>query len=147
VAAAVLVLAASFVRAGPFDEPARPRPATAPTAVGPAPAPGSGLPTATDPLDGPAMAADVLVKLLAVLALAYAALWALRRYTQGTALGRPGSLLEVLETTHLGPNRTLYLVRAGDKRLLIGATPSSMATLATWETEDAAPAAAVPPPD
>ena len=37
--------------------------------------------------------------------------------------------IEVIETVHLTPHRTLYLVNVDNKKILIGATDQSMATL------------------
>ena len=89
------------------------------------------LPTGqqADPFDGPGAALDITLKLAAVLALAYAALAALKRYTTGKASQR-GALLEVLDTTTLAPNRSVYVVRAGSKRLVLGVTQTQITALA-----------------
>ncbi|MCK9486210.1 MAG: flagellar biosynthetic protein FliO [Dehalococcoidia bacterium] len=54
--------------------------------------------------------------------------WYVRRVHQG---GRAGGLgaLEVVETHALGPNRTLHLVRLGDRAVLVGATPERITSL------------------
>src|SRR5690606_12077301 len=56
--------------------------------------------------------------------------WYVRRMHQG---GRRGGLgaLEVIETHALGPNRTLHLVRLGDRAVLVGATPERITQLMT----------------
>lgn len=56
--------------------------------------------------------------------------WYVRRVHQG---GRRGGLgaLEVIETHALGPNRTLHLVRLGDRAVLVGATPERITQLMT----------------
>lgn len=97
-----------------------------------------------DPFDGPGAAMDLILKLGAVLALAYVSLAALKRYTSGTVSQR-GSLLEVLDSTALGPNRSVYIVRAGEKRLVLGVTQNQIAALAELDPES--PAFAPPPPD
>lgn len=48
-------------------------------------------------------------------------------------------LIGVIETVHLSPHRTLYLVKVEDKKILIGATDQSMTTLyqlSNLENED-----------
>lgn len=130
---ALLVLLASGVRSGLFDDPsARPATTGAVQTVQTSPPP-AGQPTGSDPLDWPGSLVDITLKLLAVLALAYVALAALRRYTYGAHARRGGGSLQVLESASLAPNREIYLVRAGDKRLLLGVTPTRIETLATWE--------------
>ena len=96
-----------------------------------------------DPFDGPGAALDLTLKLGAVLALAYVSMAALKRYTAGTVSQR-GSLLEVLDSTTLGPNRSVYVVRAGDKRLVLGVTQNQITALAELDpdAEPAAPASA-----
>lgn len=56
--------------------------------------------------------------------------WYVRRMHQGGRGGRLGAL-EVLETHALGPNRTLHLVRLGDRAVLVGATPERITQLMT----------------
>lgn len=101
-----------------------------------------------DPFDGPGAALDLVLKLGAVLALAYVSLAALKRYTSGTVSQR-GSLLEVLDSTTLGPNRAVYVVRAGQKRLVLGVTQHQITALAELDAapppDDAASAAPGPP--
>jgi flagellar biosynthetic protein FliO len=89
-----------------------------------------------DPFDGPGAALDLMLKLGAVLALAYVSLAALKRYTAGTVSQR-GVLLEVLDSTPLGPNRSVYVVRAGGKRLVLGVTQQQITALAELD-DDAA---------
>ncbi|MGE3908603.1 MAG: flagellar biosynthetic protein FliO, partial [Chloroflexota bacterium] len=81
-----------------------------------------------DPFDGPGAAMDLTLKLGAVLALAYVSMAALKRYTSGPASQR-GTLLEVLDSTTLGPNRSVYVVRAGQKRLVLGVTQNQITPL------------------
>ena len=94
----------------------------------------------SDPFDGPAGAIDLFLKLGIVVALAYASLALLKRYTVGAA--RPTSLLQVLDSTTLAPNRSVYVVRVGEKRLVLGVTQTQISTLAELEPE--APATAAP---
>lgn len=87
-----------------------------------------------DPLDWPGSLVDISLKLVAVLALLYLALAALRRYAVGPQVGRRG-LLQVMDSTTLAPNRGLYLVRARDRWLLLGVTADRISALTTWEDE------------
>jgi flagellar biosynthetic protein FliO len=80
-----------------------------------------------DPFEGPTGALDLVLKLGAVLALAYVSMAALKRYTSGTQSQR-GTLLEVLDSTALGPNRAVYVVRAGERRLVLGVTQHQITT-------------------
>ncbi len=91
----------------------------------------------TDPFDGPGAALDLTLKLGAVLALAYVSLAFLKRYTAGSVSQR-GTLLDVLDSKSLGPNRSVYVVRAGDKRLVLGVTQHQITTLAELDVEPAA---------
>lgn len=91
----------------------------------------------SDPLDGPVGAIDLFVKLGIVVVLAYASLAMLKRYTVGAT--RSTSLLQVLDSTTLAPNRSVYVVRVGEKRLVLGVTQNQISTLAELEPE--APAA------
>jgi flagellar protein FliO/FliZ len=112
-------------------EPTRaPEPApTAPVAAAPAPP----RPTAAEPLDFPGAAVDVTLKLVAVLALAYVTLWLVKRYSVGATLGKRSSALQVIESTTLAPNRSIYLVNVEGRRLLLGVTASQITTLAAWD--------------
>lgn len=80
---------------------------------------------------GARLALVVLVIWLAVAGMR----WYVRRVHQG---GRSGSLgaLEVIETHALGPNRTLHLVRLGDRAVLVGATPERITSLLTVDDPD-----------
>jgi flagellar biosynthetic protein FliO len=89
-----------------------------------------------DPFDGPGAAMDLVLKLGAVLALAYVSMAALKRYTGGSVSQR-GSLLEVLDSTTLGPNRAVYVVRAGGRRLVLGVTQNQITPLG--ELDEGAP--------
>jgi flagellar protein FliO/FliZ len=80
------------------------------------------------------MTFDLAVKLGVVIGLIYLTMWALRRFMLGSQAGArvarlPGRL-EVLDTTHLAPNRTVYLVEVADRVLVLGATQTTLSTLA-----------------
>jgi hypothetical protein len=48
----------------------------------------------------------------------------------GARVARLPGRLEVLDTTHLAPNRTVYLVEVADRVLVLGATQTTLSTLA-----------------
>lgn len=81
------------------------------------------------------MTFDLVLKLGLVIGLIYLTMWALRTYVLGPqarrriAKGMPGRI-DVLDTTVLAPNRTLYLVEVADRVLVLGATGTSLNTLA-----------------
>jgi len=135
--AALALLAATWIPGAILDRTA-PEPALTHQLTG-TPATGSsgvGSPRSADrgdPFDGPGAAIDITLKLLAVLALVYLALSALRKYSLGAGLGRGARTVQVLECTNLAANRSLYVVNVEGKRLLIGVTASSMSTLAELE--------------
>lgn len=61
--------------------------------------------------------------------------WYVRRMNRGA--GRNGlRALEILETHALGPNRTLHLVRLGDRAVLVGATQERITQLLTVDDPD-----------
>lgn len=113
---------------------------------------GSGPLSANDLLT----ALDALLKLAAVLALAYLCLALLQRYARQV---EPAAAIRLLQAAHLAPNRSLHLIEIEGRRLLLGATPGQITVLAEWPAEsvpradvarDAPPTSAAedrPPPD
>ncbi|MCC7106044.1 MAG: flagellar biosynthetic protein FliO [Chloroflexi bacterium] len=93
----------------------------------------------SDPFEWPSAAVELILKLLVVLALIYVALAALRRYSLGIGLTRRAGHLEVIESTTLAPNRSVYLLRVGDRHLVVGVTPSQITTLATMDDPTTGP--------
>ncbi len=98
----------------------------------------------TGPLDvAPASAEPGLFgwagPVMVLLALIAVALWARRRRQTST------QHLQILETTAVGPKRSLVVVRMGNEVLLIGSSEAGLALLASRPTSEAA-AAAVPDP-
>lgn len=87
---------------------------------------------------------QTLLALGAVCALAWVGL---RVALRGGLLRAHGRHITVLERTALGPRRALYLVRVGERVLLLGASDASLCTLAELRPEDLpAPPTADPPP-
>jgi flagellar biosynthetic protein FliO len=100
----------------------------------------------TDPLEAPGVGLDLLLKLGAVVGLAYISLALLKRYTFGNAAGQRGNALKVIELTTLAPNRSVYLVRAGDRHVLLGVTPTQITALSEWPADDVSGVADIPRP-
>lgn len=91
----------------------------------------------------------LLFKLVIVLALAYGALYALKRLGLAGSLpgGRVGSNLRVDSSLTLAANRSLHVVRAPNGRAyLVGATPTQVNLVADLGELPEEPAAAVAPP-
>ena len=80
---------------------------------------------------------DLFLKLGVALGVAYMSLYALR-----SLMGRSGtlparkSLLKVIESASLGPNRAVHLVRAGQKLLVLGSTAEQITLLSEVEETD-----------
>lgn len=85
---------------------------------------------ARDPLDGWATAKMVLY-LIVVAALAYAAVYVLRGLAGGRRAKVSPQITEVLGRVQLSPKHTLFLIKLGKRVLLVGATAESINTLAT----------------
>jgi flagellar biosynthetic protein FliO len=91
-----------------------------------------------------------LVVVIGLIALVW---FVLKRFQQGRypALDERGpSLIDVVTTTPLGPNRSLHLVRVGEELVLIGSTEHSVTSLARLGVEESSAlvdgAAAAPAP-
>jgi flagellar biogenesis protein FliO len=119
------LLALALALADPLGFPTPPgvaRAAAATPAAAPAPAP---PPAATLTLPSAGLGLDALIlPVAALLALALAALFATRR-KQGTA-----RLVQVLETTSIGPKRALVVVRVGEEVMVIGSSEAGLQLLA-----------------
>jgi flagellar biosynthetic protein FliO len=88
---------------------------------------------------------DLITKVTIVLALLFITLRFLGR--MGAGAQKRGGLLQVLESRTLAPKASLHLVAIGDRRLVVGLTPSGMVSLAELDateldTEEAAALAA-----
>lgn len=70
-----------------------------------------------------------------VFGLMWLVMWAARRYMPQVTQSRRGGAIEVLGSRSIGARRSLMLVRAQGRTLLLGVTPQSIQTLA--ELDDA----------
>jgi flagellar biogenesis protein FliO len=116
-----------------------------------APAASAAAPAVTAPTlaDDPAFQGpnllDLGAKTLLVVALLFVTLRVMRR-VQGGGATRPGELLAVLETRPLGPKTQLHLVAVGDRRLVIGQSPSGLVALGELDAAELPVAAPVREP-
>jgi flagellar biosynthetic protein FliO len=84
---------------------------------------------------------DLITKGTIVLGLLFITLRVLGRFGGGTM--KRGGKMQVLESRTLAPKASLHLVAIGDRRLVVGLTPSGMVSLAELdasELEEEAPA-------
>jgi len=102
------------------------------------------------PFDGSAYGAlaRMVAALAVVIACIYVGVYLLKKLGKGK-LGRKsgGDLLEVIETTHLGPKRMISLVRVADKAVLVGVGESQMTLLTELDPDQTAVALSSPPKD
>jgi flagellar biosynthetic protein FliO len=90
----------------------------------------------TDPFGNSfAILVDVTLKLGLVVVLIFVAAIVYRRWRPGT-IGGSIRQLDLLETMPLGPRRTLYVVKAGEQKLLIGATDTAISLIADLTSQD-----------
>lgn len=89
----------------------------------------------TSSLNSTGFAFSVFLK-LGVVVLIIAGLAIVIRRMQVKTRGTTTKRVEVIETVHLSPHRTLYLVTVDSKRILIGATDQSLTTLYQLEKTD-----------
>ena len=72
----------------------------------------------------------MLSALVVVIACIYGGIYLLRRMMGRRHSGRGGAgLLQVLETAHLGPRKSVSLVRVADKSVLVGVTEGQISVL------------------
>lgn len=88
-------------------------------------------------------AAPSLFKLISalviVIACIYAGVYLLKRLMGKKYSGnRQSNLLEVLETTYIGPKKTISLVRVADRAVLVGTSENQISPLAELDAEETA---------
>lgn len=88
---------------------------------------------------------DLVLKGTIVLALLFITLRVLGR--TGAGAPKRGGRLEVLESRALAPKASLHLVAVGDRRLVVGLTPSGMVSLAELDAAELETEAAGVPAD
>lgn len=93
---------------------------------------------AVGPLEVPTMAiVKTICALIVVLFAMYAGVYLLKRFMGRHGRGEGGvSTLEVLETTHLGPKKSVSLIRVGDRSVLVGVTDQQISVLSELSPEE-----------
>ncbi|HUV31662.1 MAG TPA: flagellar biosynthetic protein FliO [Acidobacteriota bacterium] len=77
--------------------------------------------------------------LIIVILCIYAGLYLLRRLLQARRKGSGSAdLLEVIQSTYVGPKKTVSLLRVADRSVLIGVTDSQISVLAELDAEQTA---------
>ncbi len=99
---------------------------------------------------GSLTAASSLLKILSalviVVACIYGGVYVLKRFMNRRNKSRNGQqLLEVLETTYVGPKRTVSLIRVGNKTVLVGVTESNISALTEFTAEETETIVAIEP--
>lgn len=109
---------------------------------------GSSRPTSID-AGGAGTLLRLLVGLVIVVGL-IAAVWYVMKRVQRSRFPaleeRGSSLVEIVTTTPLGPNRSLHLIRVGDDLLLIGSADGGITPITTLDREQAAALVDLAPP-
>ena len=76
------------------------------------------------------------LSLALILAMVYGVVWVLRRFLRHrVAADDRGAAIEILESAYLGPKKSLVLVRALDRLMLVGVCEQSISTVAEF-TDD-----------
>jgi flagellar biosynthetic protein FliO len=70
--------------------------------------------------------------LLLIIIIIYLSVWLMKKYSGGKIAGS-GSLIAIVERRHLAPKQVLYLIKVGEKHLLIGASDSGLQKLSDIE--------------
>ena len=94
--------------------------------------------TTTVPTSGIGDLGRVLLGLFLVVLVIGALYAGLKRTQRGRLPGKTSGVVQVRETTQLGPGRNLHLVEIGDRVLLVGATEHGIALLQGYDREEAA---------
>jgi flagellar biogenesis protein FliO len=94
--------------------------------------------TTTVPTSGVGDLGRVLLGLFLVVLVIGALYAGLKRVQRGRLPGKTSGVVQVRETTQLGPGRNLHLVEIGDRVLLVGATEQGIALLQAYDREEAA---------
>jgi flagellar biosynthetic protein FliO len=81
--------------------------------------------------------------LLLIIGIIYLSVWLMKKYTNGRMAGG-GGLISIVERRHLTPKQALYLIKIGEKHLLIGASDSGLQKLSDIEMPASRPPQTVP---
>ncbi len=70
--------------------------------------------------------------LLLIIIIIYASVWVMKRYSTGKS-PVAGELIKVVERRHLTPKQAIYVVKVGEKHVLLGATENGINKLCDVE--------------
>jgi flagellar biosynthetic protein FliO len=78
----------------------------------------------------------MLLKLIGAMALIliviYGSVWLMKKYSFGK-MERGGNLISIVERRHLTPKQVIYLVKVGEKHLLVGSSESGLTKISDVE--------------
>lgn len=83
---------------------------------------------------GPALL-KLLGALVLILVIIYGSVWLMKRFS-GARTGGGGNSITVLERHFLAPKQALYLVKVGQRHMLVGGSESGLRHLTDLEAED-----------
>jgi flagellar biosynthetic protein FliO len=90
------------------------------------------LTTAPDKLQTSELFLKMMVSVLLVISLGIAAIYVSKRLLPKIT-NSPGREIHVIETVHLGPRKSLHLLKIGNQRILIGSTNDTITKLADMD--------------
>lgn len=77
--------------------------------------------------------------LLLIIVIIYVSVWLMKKYS-GAKIAGGGDLISIVERRHLAPKQALYLIKVGEKHLLIGASDSGLQKLSDIDSLEIKPA-------
>ena len=77
----------------------------------------------------------MILSLLVIIALIYLVVYILKKYSVSTSIGGPG-IIKVISFSYLRSKEALYLVKVGNKLLLLGVTSNSISLITELEEGD-----------
>jgi len=85
--------------------------------------------TQPDNLSGRELFYKMMVSVILIVILGGAAMYVSKKFLP-RIVSQSGKNIHILETTYIGPRKTVHLLKVGEKKLLIGSTSDSIAILA-----------------
>jgi len=77
--------------------------------------------------------------LLLIIIIIYASVWVMKRYSTGKS-PVAGELIKIVERRHLTPKQAIYVIKVGEKHVLLGATEAGINKLCDVEIAPPPPA-------
>jgi flagellar biosynthetic protein FliO len=85
--------------------------------------------TRTGNLSGGELFYKMMLSVILIVILGGAAMYVSKKFLP-KIVNQPGKNVHILETTHLGPRKTIHLLKIGERKLLIGSTNENITMLA-----------------